>query len=67
MSADASDTRQGRLVNALSWSLTILSMIFVTARIVSRTKLANNAGLDDLFISLAAVRDGSFPTVKLLD
>ena len=55
ITANASGLPRGQTLNGVAWSLTTLSLLFVAARIYSRTKLSDNAGLDDLFIGLAAV------------
>ena len=55
VTANASGLPRGQALNGVAWSLTILSLLFVTARIYSRTKLSDYAGLDDLFIGVAAV------------
>lgn len=47
---------RGHQLLAVTVTFGLLAIIFVAARLWSRIKIQKNAGLDDLFISLALVR-----------
>ena len=46
---------RGPLTNIINWLFTGASIIIVSLRLVSRLKLSNLAGWDDLYISIALV------------
>lgn len=58
------DRNRGPQLLGPAVTFTVLAIIFVTARLVSRTFVTRNLGLDDLFIVAASVSENT-PRVHL--
>jgi len=50
------DQNRAPLLNAVEWTLTSLSIVFVGCRLFTRLRIVRSPGLDDVFIIISIVR-----------
>ncbi|MCJ1405544.1 hypothetical protein MMC11_008772 [Xylographa trunciseda] len=60
---EGGDVNQAPLLDSVSWTLTIIALCFVVARVYSRIRLTNNMWFDDWFIVLTMALTISFTII----